>query len=310
MDVDTIQSFKIYGIACGVFFLIIILMFSWDTVEPTEWGLKYHSLSKNIDSEEVYESGRYFVFLFNSFVTFPRMLKTIEFSDRIEANSGALKTRTAEGLALELYISFQYQLIKEELPELYTLANIDYEATFVRIARDTILQVAGNFVAPKYWEERTIIGDEMKKQLDIELRKAHATCKHLQVMQVKLPSGYEDSIVQTQVEVQNSKMKKFEQEAAIIRQEIDILASKTDQEINYIQATAEANAYLLKQTAIAKATENTINAETAQYRLLKDMLDLNDTQLNSFVFLNGLMDGGGNLFVGFTNNMFVNQNIK
>lgn len=101
-----------------------------------------------------------------------------------------------------------------------------------------------------FQEDRTGIGEEMKKQLDNELRKAHASCEHLQLLQIELPTTYEDSIVQTQVEVQNSKMKKFEQDAAIIRQEIDILASKTAQEINYIKATAQANAYLLKQTAI------------------------------------------------------------
>ena len=99
MDAETVQSIKIYGIGCGVFFLIIILMLSWDTVEPTEWGLKYNSITKNIDGGSsiklkkkwfklhlVYDSGRYFVFLFNSFITFPRTLKTIEFSNRIEAN--------------------------------------------------------------------------------------------------------------------------------------------------------------------------------------------------------------------------------
>jgi len=41
--------------------------------------------------------------------------------------------------------------LRGELSDLYSLANVDYEATFVRIARDTILQVAGIFKAPKYW---------------------------------------------------------------------------------------------------------------------------------------------------------------
>lgn len=31
------------------------------------------------------------------------------------------------------------------------MANIEYEQTFVRIARDTILQEAGKYEAPKYW---------------------------------------------------------------------------------------------------------------------------------------------------------------
>ena len=31
------------------------------------------------------------------------------------------------------------------------MSNVAYEATFIRIARDTILQVAGNYLAPMYW---------------------------------------------------------------------------------------------------------------------------------------------------------------
>ena len=89
----------------------------------------------------------------------------------------------------------------------------------------------------------------MKKQLDNELKRAHARCKYLEILQVELPTTYEDSIVQTQVEVQNSKMKKFEQEAAIIRQEIDLLISETQQDTKYIDAQGQADSYLLRQTA-------------------------------------------------------------
>lgn len=32
--------------------------------------------------------------------------------------------------------------------------NLQYEQTFIRIARDTILQAAGNYEAPSYWENR------------------------------------------------------------------------------------------------------------------------------------------------------------
>jgi len=56
-----------------------------------------------------------------------------------------LKTRTAEGLGLILHLSFQYKLIKDDIPLLYSMNNLEYEATFARIARDTILQAAGNY---------------------------------------------------------------------------------------------------------------------------------------------------------------------
>lgn len=31
------------------------------------------------------------------------------------------------------------------------MSNLDYETTFIRIARDVILQAAGKYEAPYYW---------------------------------------------------------------------------------------------------------------------------------------------------------------
>lgn len=121
----------------------------------------------------------------------------------------------------------------------------------------------------------------MKKQLDIELKRAHADCIYLQLMQIELPASYEDSIVLTQVEVQNSKMKKFEQDAAIIRQQTSVLQSQTDQEIRFIQATADASSYLLRQTAtVENLVENyLICNRQMQHRILLT-LKLNSTRLS------------------------------
>jgi hypothetical protein len=44
-----------------------------------------------------------------------------------------------EGLALGLHVAFQYKLIKNKIPDLYEMANLEYEETFIRIARDVIL---------------------------------------------------------------------------------------------------------------------------------------------------------------------------
>jgi hypothetical protein len=43
------------------------------------------------------------------------------------------------------------------------MSGLNYEATFVRMARDTILQAAGRFEAPKYWTTRRAITEVMKK---------------------------------------------------------------------------------------------------------------------------------------------------
>ena len=55
--------------------LIIILIAScWDTVEPTEFGLKCNSISKTCNKEEVFESGRHLVGPTYYFISFPGSL--------------------------------------------------------------------------------------------------------------------------------------------------------------------------------------------------------------------------------------------
>ena len=132
---------KIWIVAGLVALAIAIILFacSFSVVEPTEWGIIYNNISKSVNKEEVYDGGRYCIGFTKSFVRFPKTQQSVEVSVQPWAVSGPLRTRTQEGLALSLSINFQYQLIKEELGDLYDLANLDYDKAFTRIALDTIL---------------------------------------------------------------------------------------------------------------------------------------------------------------------------
>ena len=92
----------------------------------------------------------------------------------------------------------------------------------------------------------------MKNVLSVELRTAFASCEGLQILRVDLPKPYEDSIVQTQVEVQKTSMRKFEQTAELIRQNISVIMSEAEQKIRVTNATGTAEAYRIKQFAYVK----------------------------------------------------------
>jgi hypothetical protein len=44
---------------------------------------------------------------------------------------------------------------------MYRLLQNDYESIFTRIARNSVLHVAGDYNAPDYWKRRTEIGAAM-----------------------------------------------------------------------------------------------------------------------------------------------------
>ena len=121
-------------ICIGVFAFIILLFFylliSMDCVEPLEYGLPYNKLTKTIGTE-VYDSGRYILNPFKSFLIYPANLVTIEFSNSKTATAEPLQTRTGEGLGLTLSVSFQYQVMKDSIPKLYNMANVNFHSTSI-----------------------------------------------------------------------------------------------------------------------------------------------------------------------------------
>jgi len=280
---------------------MLIVLISMDSLEPLQYGITYNKITKTIGTE-VYESGRYIIGPTKGFFVYPANLVTIEFSDSRRATGAPLQTRTAEGLSISLHVSFQYKLIKNKIPQLYNMANIQYHSTYVRIARDVILKIAGMYNATTYWQQRLKIGEHMKSQLSVELKNAFATCEGLQILRIDMPKPYEDSIVATQVEVQKTSMRKFEQTAELIRQQIDVIRSSAEQKIRVTNATGTAEAYRIKQFATAKAINNTITMESSVYKQVQDQLGLKDADLTSYIFLSGVNDQkNAKLLIGLQN---------
>ena len=97
-------------IACIVIaIVVVILLLSMDSLEPLEVGITYNKVTKNI-GDSTYGSGRYLIGPFKSFISYPENLVTVEFSNNRKAVGDALQSRTNDGLALSLHVSFQYRI--------------------------------------------------------------------------------------------------------------------------------------------------------------------------------------------------------
>eukprot|EP00386_Alphamonas_edax_P008149 GDKI01026814.1.p1 GENE.GDKI01026814.1~~GDKI01026814.1.p1 ORF type:complete len:430 (+),score=158.80 GDKI01026814.1:70-1359(+) len=270
--------------ACVAFLALLFCLLSLGAIEPTEYGITYNTVTNNIDARHVYHGGRHMIGFWNYFITFPATLKTIEFS-KYRSSKGAthfppLKTRTTEGLQVELHISLQYRIIKDELPKLYQVANMRYETLFMQNARDVLLKTASSFPATKYWTDRAHIGDAMLKQCNARLKELHAEAVHLQLLRIDLPDEWEHKIVETQVAQQQIETEGMKQQAARIRAQTNVIQAEFAKNITIINAGAAANSTLLQQTAQAEAFKNTIAAEAAVLKTLAtDRLKLTPAQL-------------------------------
>lgn len=172
------------------------------------------------------------------------------------------------------------------------------------MSRDVIMKVGGMYNATSYWTERGKIAEFMQVKLNEELKNAHTTCEGLQLLKIDLPKSYEDSIVATQVEVQFTSMRKFEQTAELIRQDINVIISQAQQDIRVTNATAQAEASRIKQFAQADALQKFVDTESDVYQDARNKIGLKGEEFTDYVYYTNLMDKKNNhLLVGLQNSI-------
>jgi SPFH domain / Band 7 family len=281
-------KFIVGGVLSIVVISGILIIASLDSLEPREYGLVYNSIDKSIKKDTAYEGGRHFIGLFGSFIAFPKGYQTIEFSDRPDSKNNRLNARSSDGLSIGVSVSFQYQLIKNELPQLYEQSNTGYESTFVSIARDVLMQNIANYSSTQFWQIRDEITETMQSSLNLALTKAHASCVGLQLLKVTIPASQEKLIVSTQVETQLINTKTYERTAELIRQSIDIENSQCQQNITSITASATAQGSYITQVAQALSKKRTLDVQSFIYNKTRSDLNLSSDEFKNYLYLRSL----------------------
>lgn len=85
-QMDTKTKVWCISISLSVIVSTILVGVSFAAVEPLEYGIMYNTISKKIDTDNIYEGGLNWVGLFNKMITFPRTYVSIEYSDNNSAN--------------------------------------------------------------------------------------------------------------------------------------------------------------------------------------------------------------------------------
>ena len=80
-NVDGKTKFLCISISSVVVLITGLIAFSFGAVEPTEYGIMYNRLTKNLDTSSIHEGGLQFIGPANTLIKFPRTHKVVEFSD-------------------------------------------------------------------------------------------------------------------------------------------------------------------------------------------------------------------------------------
>lgn len=265
------------GSACCI--LMSVLM-SIGSLMPLQYGMTINAITRQVNSDGVYQGGRHLIGPWNSFIPFPSTIVTVSFID--SGANQALATRTKDGLELKLQLAFQYQLDPENLGKLYQMANMQYEDLFVRNARDVLLKAAGEYEATDWWQDREKIGVEMMVLLNERLASVYTSCTGLQLLVVELPEAYETSIVNTQVQQQQVRTRQNEQQVSRINADTLVLQASFRRNVTVTRSRADSLYNQLTSVAEAQANQRMLEIEAHTMRNIQEQLGLNPKQMVAY----------------------------
>jgi len=276
------------------FCVALLLWFSTRSLEPSEYGLEYNWWSATVrDNNGVaFTAGRYFPGPTKTFIKFPAMVETIQFTNEYTSDDGLTKpaiwSRTSDGLAVELECSMQYQLMPTNISKLYEQLGTFEEAQgiFAKLAMSLIMTEATHYTAHQFFANRTTIQPLIEEELRVVFQnRLYASLQFFQLQKIILPREFEDAIRNTtltlqQIQIAQAQRAKNEVEWSTILNRTkssvgvrinNAKAKAVETELDgqakgqrlLLQAQADAAAILVKARATANATQIQREADTA-----------------------------------------------
>jgi regulator of protease activity HflC (stomatin/prohibitin superfamily) len=182
---------------------IILIACSLSVLNYNEVGLNYSNWFKVIE-DKTYIHGIHFIGLGHAFHRYEISLSTIEFSKDDEATLPMIRCRNQDGLELDLEISLQYRVDKDQIYKIYTTYGDNEKTILMRVILDTISDTATQYTSNDFFTKRAIIQEKMKDDLKRDvLSKTFHEVVFFQLRSLSLPDAFENEIRNTEVKGQD-----------------------------------------------------------------------------------------------------------
>jgi len=268
------------AVVCGCICLsllltVILIPVSLRNVGHSEYGVAYDTLTCLYDPE-VYTEGKHLLRPSTEMYYYSKIIVQIELD-----GDNSVECLTKDGINVVLEVTFQYEIIKEELISIFM--DFGWEATlreFLQLtAVDSILDTCGMWSAQSFYETRGAIELDIMTNLqtDFVLAECHVTAKLLQLKNVWLPLELETAIMEKQRSEQDIDNALNERAGALIVAETVLASAKVEAETLIITAAAEATALVTEATELATSVETVYRNRASYYKIIKESMEGNMT---------------------------------
>jgi len=262
-------------------------------IAPTEMALKYNWVLKTMSKDIVTEPGLNFIGVGVSVIRYPKTIMNLEFTkDQHHLMDG----RTKDGLKLFVGLSFQYQLIPEELLQLYydfEQENGDYLKIFGLAGIHICTEVSTKYSAYEFFGEKQAIAEDMQAHLDRYFKQhLHARVLTLQINEDDPPQAFTDMILVAATKKQKIARMRKVLKAQLVSFKMNQMVAEKQANMTILQASGQN--YTINNTgeADSKIIEVFVSAEKEKYAQVKEKMDLDDDALIKYMWYDTLAGGG------------------
>jgi regulator of protease activity HflC (stomatin/prohibitin superfamily) len=256
--------------------MVVLIPISFSYVEAGHVGLPENRISGNVDEAgKVYtmtldQNGRYYL----------GPEKTIQpFDARVQQKVFALDVIASNSRGFKLHVVCFYRIKQSEVGLLFTKFTQNWKTPAQNEVVSTIKSIAPRFDIPDYVTNLSYIRSVMADELSIALNANHLVTvdQKFLILRADFTGDIDNQYLQTVVQVQTNERQLIQREVDIITQDTEtqrqaILANKT-----LVEATGQANATRIVETARAEANKKQELARTAGFTELFDFFNVTNT---------------------------------
>lgn len=281
------------AIITGSLLLIILLPLSFSYVDPWEYGLKQRKSTGKVNTERVYDAGRYLNGPDFSFFTYKADAHYLQLNELSIFSSGG---NESVGLSFQIDVDLTYLIIEEEVPQLHTELAKTYETVVQSRTIDAIKNSATTVSFQDYFKSR--------EDVEIQFREAvvdrwneppslHVKLDQFHVGRIRIPESVAEKQLQAKIQVETNDKEKFLQEARIERERtaVEVNAIRLDRVKLLLETEAEADLV----TANARARAEQIKADAVNVGFIDLLESINVTTQDEKIgiqYIRALRDRG------------------
>jgi hypothetical protein len=231
---------------------------------------------------EVVGPGRHWPGIQGKAVTYPRFDGTIEYT---KSTSSSISVRVNDGQIVELDLSFQYALKKEDLMAIYNeyKSSSLFVSALKQLARSSLRDRAANRTSQQFFTDRTAIEADMRAQLSALARERDATITGFQIRRVYVPDTLNDRLIQIEMSKQDAR-------EAIERVVVDEILANTERERLILETERVRTVTTIKQATQVQEAEEAQRRNQIEQTTIQDVTRITEESRREVTLYNQQTD--------------------